>query len=112
MLCCCPVGGYRVNLDIYNGPMDLLLYLIRREEIDIPAGTQTGELLKLSGRGMPSPRYRSRGDLVVQFFIEVPKKLGAEHERLLRELAEVENSHVSPQRTSFFKQLKEYFQSD
>ena len=26
---------YRVNLDIYNGPMDLLLYLIRREELDI-----------------------------------------------------------------------------
>ncbi len=26
---------YRVNLDIYNGPMDLLLYLIRRDEIDI-----------------------------------------------------------------------------
>ncbi len=26
---------YRVKLDIYNGPMDLLLYLIRREEVDI-----------------------------------------------------------------------------
>ncbi len=26
---------YRVNLDIYNGPMDLLLYLIRRDELDI-----------------------------------------------------------------------------
>ena len=26
---------YRVDLDIYNGPMDLLLYLIRREEVDI-----------------------------------------------------------------------------
>jgi segregation and condensation protein A len=26
---------YRVNLDVYNGPMDLLLYLIRREEVDI-----------------------------------------------------------------------------
>ena len=26
---------YRVNLDIYNGPLDLLLYLIRREEVDI-----------------------------------------------------------------------------
>jgi segregation and condensation protein A len=26
---------YRVNLDVYNGPMDLLLYLIRRDEIDI-----------------------------------------------------------------------------
>jgi segregation and condensation protein A len=26
---------YRVNLEIYNGPLDLLLYLIRREEVDI-----------------------------------------------------------------------------
>ena len=26
---------YRVNLDIYSGPMDLLLYLIRRDEVDI-----------------------------------------------------------------------------
>jgi len=26
---------YRVNLEIYNGPIDLLLYLIRREEVDI-----------------------------------------------------------------------------
>jgi segregation and condensation protein A len=27
--------SYRVNLDVYNGPLDLLLYLIRREEVDI-----------------------------------------------------------------------------
>ena len=26
---------YKVELDIYNGPMDLLLYLIRREEVEI-----------------------------------------------------------------------------
>jgi len=30
-----PMADYRVNLDIYNGPLDLLLYLIRREEVDI-----------------------------------------------------------------------------
>ena len=29
------MGEYRVNLDIYNGPLDLLLYLIRRDEVDI-----------------------------------------------------------------------------
>ena len=29
------MAEYRVNLDIYNGPLDLLLYLIRREEVDI-----------------------------------------------------------------------------
>ena len=26
---------YRVDLDIYNGPLDLLLYLIRKEEVEI-----------------------------------------------------------------------------
>ena len=26
---------YRVELDVYNGPLDLLLYLIRRDELDI-----------------------------------------------------------------------------
>jgi len=29
------VNHYRVQLDVYNGPMDLLLYLIRKEEVDI-----------------------------------------------------------------------------
>ncbi|KPK80736.1 MAG: hypothetical protein AMJ81_11480 [Phycisphaerae bacterium SM23_33] len=29
------MAEYRVNLEIYNGPLDLLLYLIRRDEIDI-----------------------------------------------------------------------------
>jgi segregation and condensation protein A len=29
------MSDYRVNLDIYNGPLDLLLYLIRRDEVDI-----------------------------------------------------------------------------
>ena len=27
--------SYKVELDVYNGPMDLLLYLIKREEVDI-----------------------------------------------------------------------------
>jgi segregation and condensation protein A len=29
------MDDYRVNLDVYNGPLDLLLYLIRRDEVDI-----------------------------------------------------------------------------
>jgi len=40
---------YRVDLDIYNGPLDLLLYLIRREEIDIydiPIARITGQYMQ------------------------------------------------------------------
>lgn len=82
-----------------------------REELPIPPGSQSGAVFKLKGQGMPAPRHRARGDLMVQVFIEVPKKLTAEHERILRELAEVENAHVTPERKSFFKKLKDYFQS-
>ncbi|MCH7688794.1 MAG: chromosome segregation protein ScpA, partial [Planctomycetes bacterium] len=30
-----PTTEYRVELDLFNGPLDLLLYLVRRNEVDI-----------------------------------------------------------------------------
>lgn len=79
------------------------------EELKIAAGTQSGDVFKLRGRGMPDPRHRGRGDLLVQVYIEVPKKLSAEHEKVLRDLAKIEHTDVSPRRKSFFEKLKEYF---
>jgi molecular chaperone DnaJ len=84
--------------------------LAGREEFEVPAGTQSGDLFRLKGKGMPDMQSRRRGDLLVQVFVEVPKRLTPEHERVLRELAEIENVHVSPERKSFFSKLKEYFQ--
>jgi len=83
--------------------------LTGRAELEIPAGTQSGELFRLRSRGMPNVRGGAMGDLVVQTYIEVPKKLTPRQEELLRELAEVENSHVSPQRKSFLDKLTSYF---
>lgn len=83
-----------------------------RQDLKIPAGTQTAEIFRLRGQGMPDTRHRGRGDLIVQVHIEVPKKLSAEHERLLRELAELEQANVTPERKSFFSKLKEYFHSE
>jgi len=80
-----------------------------RDTIDIPPGTQSGDVFKLEGRGMPDPRRHGLGDLLVQVTIEVPKKLAPGEEKLLRELAELEHKHVAPQRKSFFGQLKDYF---
>lgn len=80
-----------------------------RESLTVPAGTQSGETFRLKGRGMPDPRYRGRGDLLVQVHIEVPHSLIPEHEAALRQLAEIENAQVSPTRKSFFEKLKEWF---
>ncbi len=82
------------------------------EEFKIPAGTQPGEVFKLRGRGMPDPRHHGKGDLLVQVNIEVPKSLGDRQQELLRELAELDHTHVSSHRKSFFEKLKDYFVPD
>ncbi|MEX2093204.1 MAG: molecular chaperone DnaJ [Pirellulales bacterium] len=83
--------------------------LAGRGELEVPAGTQSGAVFRMGGKGMPDPRRRGLGDLLVQVVIEVPKKLSKEEDTLLRELAELEHKHVAPERKGFFDKLKEYF---
>ncbi len=80
-----------------------------RQRLTIPQGTQPGELLKLSGLGMPDPHGGRRGDLYVEVQVEVPKHLSEGQERILRDLAELEKVEVTPHRKSFFDKLKDYF---
>lgn len=80
-----------------------------KEELDLPHGTQSNDEFKLRGKGMPDPRGRRRGDLLVRVTIETPKKLTKKQEELLRQLAEEEHANVSPHRKSFFEKLKDYF---
>lgn len=96
------VLGATVEVPTLDGP----------EDLDIPSGTQTGKVFKLRGRGMPDPRGRGKGDLLVQVHIEAPKVLSPRHEEVLRELAEIEHANVSPHRKSFFEKLREYFIPD
>ncbi len=80
-----------------------------KQELRVPAGTQPGEVFQLRGRGMPDPRGGAQGDLLVQTFIEVPKRLSPKQDELLRELAELEHADVTPQRKNFLTMLRDYF---
>ena len=80
--------------------------------IDIPAGTQTGHVFQLKGKGMPDPRVVGLGDLLVQVNIEVPEVINEDEETLLRQLAELEHKNVAPERQGFFDQVKKYFTHD
>jgi molecular chaperone DnaJ len=77
-------------------------------ELEIPPGTQTGEIFTIKRRGMPSRSGRC-GDQHVQVLIEVPRKLTAKQRELLEAFAKIEETNVTPQRKSFFEKLKEYF---
>ena len=57
------------------------------ESLDIAPGTQPDEVITLRARGVPHLRGTGRGDLHVHLRIEVPTKLDAKQEELLRDLA-------------------------
>lgn len=78
-----------------------------RHEIEIPPGTQPGEVFRLRGKGMPDPLGGRVGDLHVEVQLVVPKKLGDEHEALLRQLAELEKTEVNPHHKSWLDKLKD-----
>jgi molecular chaperone DnaJ len=79
------------------------------KEVDIPAGTQNGDVITLPGQGLPSPRTGRKGDQHVALYVEVPRRLTARQRELLEQLAETEQTHVTPERKGFFEKLKAYF---
>ena len=83
-----------------------------RETVEVPGGTQNGDVVTMKRRGLPSPRGARRGDLHIQVFIDVPRKITAAQRKLLEELAATEEAHVTPHRKSFFQKLKECFGTD
>jgi molecular chaperone DnaJ len=75
---------------------DLLLTTLDGEEkLDIRAGTQSGTVLTLRGKGVPRLRSTQRGDLLVHVDVRVPTRLDEEQERLLRELAALRREDVA-----------------
>jgi molecular chaperone DnaJ len=76
------------------------------ERIRVPAGTQTGTMLRLKGKGLPSIGQASVGDLLIRVHVWTPEKLSPEQERLFRQLAAVEGD--PPKRDAgFWSRLRE-----
>jgi len=73
------------------------------ETLTVPAGTNTGERVRLEKRGVPSLRGAGRGSLYYQFEVEVPKKLSKEEEKLLREIAKVRGEEVLAPKKGLFR---------
>jgi len=80
--------------------------------LQVPRGTQSGDVLTLRGLGVPHLNRRGRGHEHVLVVIDVPNKVNERQETLLRELATLEDTHVSPQRKSFFDKLKTFFSEE
>ena len=80
-------------------------------DLEVPAGVQTGAVLKLSGMGIPHIRNENRrGDHLVTIVVDVPRSLNARQRQLIEELAEsFGNSPDSPGKSdkSWFDKFKD-----
>lgn len=94
--------GGEIQVPTLEGPMSHSL----------KPGMQSGEYVRISGKGMPNLRSQRRGDLVVVVVVETPRNLSKRQEELFRELAEIDHKQVSPQRKTFFEKLKGLFAAD
>lgn len=81
-----------------------------RVEIEVQAGTQSGDILRLRNQGLPRLGTSGRGDQLVRMFVEVPTKLSAEQRELLEKFAELSGDEVTPMRRGFLNKLKDLFE--
>jgi molecular chaperone DnaJ len=64
--------------------------LTGEKEVDIPKGTQPGDVFKLPGEGIPSLRTSRRGDQIIQAEIKTPTNLNKKQIELLKEFEKIE----------------------
>lgn len=75
----------------------------------IPEGTQSGKTFRLPGKGLPALGNRTRGDQIVQIFVEVPTKLTDRQRQLLEQFARESGTDVSPVTKGFVEKLRDLF---
>lgn len=83
-----------------------------KARFSVPAGTQSGKLVKLRGKGLPNLNHPShRGDLLVHVNVWTPKSLSSEEKKFLEKLRSSENFTPNPgkEERSFFQRVKEFF---
>lgn len=75
--------------------------------ITVPEGTQSGQHLRLKGKGMPILQRSSRGDLIVEIIVETPQNLTKKQKDILREFdAQSKTKKVSPKSQGFLEKMK------
>ena len=77
-------------------------------EMDVPAGTQSGEVFRLRNKGMPRLQRRGQGDLYVEVRIVTPESLNDEQREALEAFVEAGGEDIDVEQ-GFFQKLKSSF---
>ena len=59
-------------------------------KLKIPSGIQSGQILRMKGKGFPRIRRSSKGDQLVKIQVETPKKLSSSLKKVMKELSNID----------------------
>jgi molecular chaperone DnaJ len=95
------VLGESKNIDTVSGKV----------KIKIEPGTQSGKILRLRGKGLPSIDHYGNGDLLVHVNVWTPQTLSKEQKAFFESMKNDENFEPTPSKydKSFFEKVKDMF---
>ncbi len=82
-----------------------------KARIKLDAGTQSGKILRLRNKGLPSVDSYGTGDLLVHVNVWTPKNMDSKYRKMFEEMQNDESFQPAPDRSdkSFFEKVKEMF---
>ena len=82
-----------------------------KAKIKIPAGTQSGKILRLKGKGFPAVNSYQKGDQLIHVNIWTPQHVSSEEKAMLEKLGTSPNFKPQPDKSdkSFFDKIEEMF---
>ncbi|HWG42494.1 MAG TPA: molecular chaperone DnaJ [Gemmataceae bacterium] len=75
-------------------------------------GTQSGDEVRIAGKGMPSLRGGRMGDMVVHVRVVTPRRLSKRQEELFHELEAIDGTDIPPDHKSFLDRIRDFFTPD
>ncbi|HEX7226145.1 MAG TPA: DnaJ C-terminal domain-containing protein, partial [Candidatus Binatia bacterium] len=78
-------------------------------KMKVPAGTQSGKLFRIKGKGVKDVHGYQQGDQHVRVLVETPTHLTARQKELLKEFASLGGEDVNPIGKGFFDKVKQLF---
>lgn len=110
--------GDNLHLDLYISIADAILGTYKeintvsgKVKIKLESGIQSGKILRLRGKGIPSVERYGSGDLLVHVNVWTPKTLNKEQKEFFQKMRENENFQPNPDKgdKSFFEKVKDMF---
>lgn len=95
-----------VHLAVLGGEVEIPTIKGEKTTFKIPAGSQTGTVFTIKGKGMPKLRSSYFGDIFVTIEIEVPTNISADEKELWLKIQE--KNHQGKKTESFFKKVKDF----